>query len=341
MNRQITPAVRTGRKARVALSGPAGSGKTWTALVIARELAPQGKVLVIDTEKGSASLYADEFTFETIDWAPPFDPRELAGAIGETSRSYDVVIADSLSHFWQGEGGTLTIVDGAAARARGNSFAGWKEGTPAQDQMVAAMLAADCHIIATMRSKTEYVLELQNGRQVPRKVGMAPVQRDGIEYEFTVTADLDYEHSVLIAKTRCAPLADKMFKAGRASDMGRILREWLDGAQPAAAARAALSSGGDRPESLPATGRPSAPPNVDPETGEVGAGRPFTDDEILSRTGTNQYARAIHIRATEMKVDAELLAQIIEGITGDPSANSVNRDNKDAVLAGINAAAPF
>src|SRR5690606_15977443 len=111
---------------------------------------------------------------------------------------------------------------------RGNSFAGWKEGTPAQNDMVAALLNAPCHIVATMRSKTEYVLEADSrGKQVPRKIGMAPIQRAGIEYEFTVTADLDYEHTLLVDKTRCRDLAGKMFKLGHTVEMAETLRDWL------------------------------------------------------------------------------------------------------------------
>lgn len=226
------PAVRKGQKARVGLAGPSGSGKTWTALETATVLADGGPVLVFDTERGSASLYADYFTFEVIEWEPPYDPRELAAAITEYAPSYSVIVPDSLSHFWEAEGGTRDIADAAAARARGNTFVGWKEGTPAQNDLYAALLRAPCHIIATMRSKTEYVLEERNGKQVPRKVGMAPIQRQGIEYEFTVTADLDYEHTLLIDKTRCHPLAGRMFKLGHTAEMAETLRDWLGTAEP-------------------------------------------------------------------------------------------------------------
>ena len=228
---KIEKAVRRGNKARVALAAPAGGGKTYTALTLAAELADGGDVLVIDTERGSASLYADAFDFQTIKWEPPYDPRELAKLIGEVGDTFAVVVVDSLSHFWMGEGGTLDIVDAAGARARGNSYAGWKEGTPAQAEMVDAMLNSPAHVIVTMRSKTEYVLEQRNGKNVPTKVGMAPVQRDGIEYEFTVTCDLDIEHRLMVGKTRCSVLAGKVYKPGQAGQMGKTLREWLDEAE--------------------------------------------------------------------------------------------------------------
>jgi hypothetical protein len=232
--RTVKKAVRTGQKARVALSGPSGSGKTWTALEHALVLADGQPVLVIDTERGSASLYADEFEFDTIDWTPPFDPRELAAVLDENDQQYGCIVIDSLSHFWEGEGGTRDIVDAAAARAKGNSFAGWKEGTPAQNDMVAAILQARCHVLATMRSKTEYVLEQDSrGKQVPRKVGMAPIQRAGMEYEFTITADLDHEHTLLVDKTRCRALAGRMYKQGHTHEMAMTLRDWLASAEPA------------------------------------------------------------------------------------------------------------
>lgn len=234
MSRTPRPAVRKGQKGRVGLMGPSGSGKSWTGLEVATTLAAGEPVLVFDTERGSASLYADYFTFEVIEWEPPYDPRELAAEVDRLAPSYGAILVDSSSHFWEGEGGTRDIVDAAAARARGNSFAGWKEGTPAQNDMIAALLRAPCHVIVTMRSKTEYVLEERNGKQVPRKVGMAPIQRAGIEYEFTVTADLDYEHTLLIDKTRCHPLAGRMFKVGHTIEMAEVLRDWLGSAEPMA-----------------------------------------------------------------------------------------------------------
>lgn len=227
----IEKAVRRGNKARVALAAPAGGGKTYTALVLAQELAQGGDVLVIDTERGSASLYADEFEFQTLKWEPPYNPSELGQVVSDVAPQFDAVVIDSLSHFWMGEGGTLDVVDAAAERARGNKFAGWKAGTPAQNDMVDAMLRAPAHVIVTMRSKMEYVQDKdEKGRTTIRRVGMAPVQRDGIEYEFTVTADLDMEHRLMVAKTRCSLLADKVFRPGHALEMGKVLSMWLDGA---------------------------------------------------------------------------------------------------------------
>jgi hypothetical protein len=129
----IEDAVRRGNKARVAVAGPAGGGKTFTALTIATELAGDGETLVIDTERGSASLYADLFKFKTIRWEPPYDPRELSQEVTNAASQFAVVVIDSMTHFWKGEGGTLAIVDAAAQRASGNKYVGWNTGTTAQD----------------------------------------------------------------------------------------------------------------------------------------------------------------------------------------------------------------
>ncbi|HZE34069.1 MAG TPA: ATP-binding protein, partial [Actinoallomurus sp.] len=183
----FAPATKEAAKARIALAGPSGSGKTYTALVTARALAAGGKVAVIDTERESASLYADEFTFDTLNMHA-YDPRDLVKALGAAGAAgYAVVIVDSLSHFWMGSGGMLEQVDHAAKRSYGgNSFGGWKEARPMERQMIDALLGYPGHVIVTMRTKTEWVVqENERGRKEPKKIGTKPEQRDGIEYEFT------------------------------------------------------------------------------------------------------------------------------------------------------------
>jgi hypothetical protein len=236
--RGFQPAVRRGKKARIAIDGVAGSGKTWTALLTARELiGPDGRIGVLDTERGSAALYADEFVFDELPWEPPYDPRELAETILAEAKNFDVLIVDSLSHFWRGEGGTLDIVEASGNRTSGgNRFAGWKSGTPAQNSMIDALLLAPCHIVVTMRSAQEWVLEKdeKTGRTAPRRIGMAPVQRNDLEFEFTVVADLDLDHTISISKSRCRALADRRFPAGHGQKFGQILHDWLEGAEPEA-----------------------------------------------------------------------------------------------------------
>lgn len=239
MSALFKPAVKAQLKGRVALCGPTGSGKTWTALEWAEVFAGDtGRIAFVDTEHGSAALYADRFTFDTLDWEPPYDPTRLVDIVkAAVTDGYSVVVVDSLTHFWSGEGGTLDIVDGAAQRAHGNSFAGWKVGTPAQRGMVDTFLGLDAHVIVTMRSKMEYIIEEDaRGKKVPRKVGLAPEQRGGIEYEFTIVGDLDLEHRIVISKSRCDELADAVVQPGKAKDAARTFLTWLDVGEPAATA---------------------------------------------------------------------------------------------------------
>jgi KaiC/GvpD/RAD55 family RecA-like ATPase len=214
-------------KARVAITGPAGSGKTTDALLFAQALAGDGgRVAVIDTERGSASLYSDRFAFDTVDFVPPYDPRLLCDAIDAAADAgYEVLVIDSLTHFWAGEGGLLEQVDAAT----GNKFAnGWKTATPIQNKMVEKILSFPGHVVATMRSKTAYVVEDRGGKSVPRKVGQAPIQREGLEFEFTLVLDIDRDHSIGVSKSRCPELeSTNFFPASEILNLIDTFRTWL------------------------------------------------------------------------------------------------------------------
>ena len=217
-------------RARIAFDGPSGAGKTWTSLEWAKVLGQ--KIAVVDTERASASLYSDRFEFDVLEISPPFHPDRLIDAIRTAEKAgYEVLIIDSLSHFWEGEGGVLDIADAAGSRSGGNSWAGWKTATPALRHLVDTILASDLHIIVTMRSKTEWVLEEsinKHGKsvQTPKRVGMAPVMRAGMEYEFTVVGDLDLEHRLTITKSRCDALADQVVQPGRAGEAAETFLNW-------------------------------------------------------------------------------------------------------------------
>jgi hypothetical protein len=213
-------------RARVAIDGPSGSGKTYTALEWARILGK--RVAVIDTERGSASLYSDIFDFDVLEISPPFHPDRFVDAIRDAEKAgYEVLIIDSLSHAWEGEGGVLDIVDAAASRQNGNSYTAWKSGTPILRHLIDTVLATDMHVLVTMRSKTEYVLEENDrGKTTPRKVGMAPVMRAGAEYEFTLVGDMDLEHRMTITKSRCPALSDLVVQPGRAAEAAETFVNW-------------------------------------------------------------------------------------------------------------------
>jgi nucleoside-triphosphatase THEP1 len=229
-------ATKAQAKLRLGLVGPAGSGKTMTAIRIAAGMG--GKTAVIDTERGSASLYAGErdLAFDVLE-LETYEAERFVEAIKQAEEGgYSVLIIDSLSHAWAGKGGILEFVDKAAKRNGGGSFSGWRDATPRHNELVDAILGAKLHIICTLRSKVEHVIETVNGRTVVRKVGLQPVQRDGLEYEFTVVGDVTQDHELIITKTRAAWLKDQIIREA-GEDLGRSLLEWLNGGEaPATAA---------------------------------------------------------------------------------------------------------
>lgn len=204
---QFTKATKAKSKARVAVIGPAGSGKTYSSLRMAQALAGEhGKIAVIDSERGSASKYADEFDFDVLE-LDTFSPEKYVDAIhAAEDAGYAVLVVDSLTHAWSGKDGALEQVDKAKDRSNDkNSFTAWRSVTPMHNALVDAMLQSPCHVVATCRTKTEYVMEKdeKSGKMKPRKVGLAPVQRDGLEYEFDLVIDIDTDHKAVVGKTRC------------------------------------------------------------------------------------------------------------------------------------------
>jgi hypothetical protein len=252
---QFQKATKKKGRLRMGLVGPSGSGKTFTALrVMSALIGPNGRIAVIDSERGSASKYAgirkgdvvfkfDVLELESFEPARYIEAIEAAGAQG-----YDGLIIDSLSHAWAGIGGALEMVDNATAKNKGNKFAAWRDVTPVHNRLVDTILRSKCHVIATMRAKTEWVLEQdERGKQVPRKIGLAPVQRDGMEYEFDVVGDLD-DAKYTVTKTRCDPLRGQLIREP-GEDLAKILAAWL-------------TDGEDAPEPMRQAAPPAPPPPV-------------------------------------------------------------------------------
>ena len=229
-------------RARVALIGPSGSGKTYSALKIA--CAMSDKVALIDTEHGSASKYAGEFDFDVLN-LDSFSPTTYVEAIeAAEDAGYKCIVIDSLSHAWSGKDGALEQVDQASSR--GNKFTAWRDVTPQHNRLIDAIVGSRCHIFATMRSKTEYIVEDDGkGKKVPRKVGMAPIQRDGMEYEFDVVGDLDENHVLKVTKTRCKDLDGKYItKPGK--DLADALTDWLSDGEPVAEKESLIGDAGKK-----------------------------------------------------------------------------------------------
>lgn len=229
---EIHRATKCRAKLRLGMSGPAGSGKTYSALLIAQGLG--GRIGLIDTEHGSGDLYADLLPegYDVLQLTPPFTPARYIEAIHAfEAAGVQTIIVDSLSHAWSGEGGSLDR-HGKIADRSGNSWQAWRQVTPEHNALVEALLQSPCHVIATMRSKTEYVQEKdeRTGRQVVRKIGLAPVMRDGIEYEFTIFMELDSQHLAHVGKDRTRLFDGMIIKPDEQT--GRELLAWLDsGAQ--------------------------------------------------------------------------------------------------------------
>jgi nucleoside-triphosphatase THEP1 len=258
---QIKKAERHQARLRLGLCGPSGSGKTMSALRLAKGLVEgtTGKIGLIDTERKSASLYAHIVDFDVIELEPPYSPehyREAIHALEKHVGPDGVVIIDQISHAWAGEGGLLEYVDVLKQQSR-NSFSPWMKATPEQNRFVDSLLRSTVHIIATMRAKSEYVLEEQvvdgRTRKVPKKIGLAPVQRDGIEYEFTTMLDLENgSNTATASKDRSSLFAGITTKLDE--EWGRKLRAWLTSGAPIVEAPAPSENAQD-----------AAPPNPEHE----------------------------------------------------------------------------
>ena len=324
--------------ARVGLAGPAGSGKTYTALAIATALC--AKVAVIDTEHRSASKYADEFDFDVLE-LEDFHPDHYVAAIkAAEAAGYDGLVIDSISHEWNGKNGCLELVDATARRMKNsNSYVAWGEVTPIHNRLIEAILASRLHIFATMRSKMDYLQTEVNGKKSIQKVGLAPVTRDGVEYEFDIMGEIDLGHEMVVTKSRAKGLADTMWRKPGA-DFAEAIKAWLtDGAVPVERPRLEVVTPRPNPASQPtgsakpkATGKPQTKAHPLVEAGFpksalatiiqwIGAGVPpkeWTPEQ-------NQAAHAVNgalLRARSVDLAVEELVEIIrsyaerEGATG-------------------------
>lgn len=232
MSMAFRKATKKEAKARVAISGPAGSGKTYTALLLATAMCK--KVAVIDTEHGSASKYADEFDFDVLE-LDDFHPNNYIQAIKAAQiGGYDGLVIDSISHEWSGKNGCLELSEMYAKKNKGgNKWAGWADVTPLHNAFIEAIHSAKLHIFATMRSKMDYIqAENERGKTEIRKVGMAPITREGVEYEFDIFGEMDLDHSMVITKTRCRALTDRVIKLP-GKELAQEIQAWLSDGAPA------------------------------------------------------------------------------------------------------------
>jgi len=194
---QLQTAQRKRAKIKMGLQGPSGSGKTYSALLIAYGLCNDwSKIAVVDSENHSAELYAHLGAFNTLQLTAPFSPEKYIQAIELCEKSgMDTIILDSVTHEWE------YLIDFHSS-LQGNSFTNWGKITPRHNAFVQKILNSNCHIISTIRTKQDYVLNERNGKMVPEKVGLKSVQRDGLEYEFTLAFDMDMKNNAIASKDR-------------------------------------------------------------------------------------------------------------------------------------------
>lgn len=231
-------------KLRLALFGPAGSGKTYTALAIAHgllaikqdaKISINGRIGVGDSERGSASKYAGRqdkdsgvnFEFDTSEFDESKKMEDYIQMIREAKeQKVDVLIIDSMTHAWDE---LLEEIDKIAkTRFKGNSWAAWQEGTPKQRKFIDAILSYPGHVIATMRSKTEWQTEtdIESGKLRPRRIGTKPEQGKNIEYEFDMLIDMDERHWGTVLKDRTGKFQDEILEKPGVR-FGMALASWL------------------------------------------------------------------------------------------------------------------
>lgn len=309
-------AEKTKAKLRLALYGPAGSGKTFTALRLANGIG--GTVALIDTEHGSSELYADRFEFDVCN----LEDKRISGYIkalrAAQQAGYEVVIIDSLTHAWEE---LKAFVDENAKNYRGNNWSAWSDANPKQRAFVEAILTYPGHVIATMRSRTEWTTETtSNGKVKPVRVGLQPEQGKGIEYEFGVLMQMDSNHGGTVVKDRTSQLQGKYIEEP-GEEMGRWLSEWL--------------SKGSEPKPAPKQGAPDEVAPIDDDTGpapqvvEDEAPAPATPEHIgrlvaemgrpafiaavkRLRDGAPVTAESLPTQAEVLKIEADLRANASE-----------------------------
>lgn len=235
---------------KISIAGPAGSGKTMSSLLMAYGLIkaehPEwdditiwDHIVVADSENGSASLYVGTQVgttkigaYNVIDLSPPFTAQTYIDAIHMAEEhNMSVIIVDSLSHVWSGDGGLLDEQNKIAARTN-NSYTSWRTISPQYTKLVDTILQSPCHVITAVRAKMDYQqVKGDNGKTQVKAVGMGMVLRDGYEYEVTVALMLDADHVASATKDRTGLFDGQYFTI--TADTGKKLYEWLSsGAVP-------------------------------------------------------------------------------------------------------------
>lgn len=286
---KFVKAERKKAKARIAIAAPSGGGKTYSALLLAKGIAKEtkDKIAVIDTERGSASMYEGLVEFDVLDLAPPYTPERYTQAIKAAEKSgYGIIIIDSATHEWSGSGGCLEINEELArARYKGNTWSAWSDTTPRHRDFIDAQMHSPSHIIATFRSKTETV---QNSDKKVVKLGMKAESRDNVEYEYSIFFELSHDgHFATASKDRTGIFEGRTFVINEG--IGGEIVKWLN-------------SGAEVKETPKPEAKPA--PKVEPVTVP-------NKPELIEKTDWVDFGRKI-AAAIESSPDFETLATWLE-----------------------------
>jgi hypothetical protein len=224
---QLRQATRTKAKIRLGLSAVSGGGKTYSAIKIAKGLSRGDltKVAIIDTENGSADLYAHLGNYNVLTLHPPYTPERYVECIKSCEEAgMEVIIVDSITHEWNGKGGILEI----HSSMTGNSFTNWSSLTPRHQKFIDAILQSKCHVITTVRRKQDYDLSKDsNGKTKVEKAGLKEETREGFEYELTANIELDIKHNATALKDRTGLFMDKPAFTP-SEETGKMLLDWCE-----------------------------------------------------------------------------------------------------------------
>jgi hypothetical protein len=223
---EIRTAQRKQSKLRIGLSSPSGGGKTYSALLLAKGLTKDWKKIgMIDSENGRGDIYSDFGDYQIMSLKPPFTPEAYIEAIRAFEQAgVDVIIVDSVTHEWDGEGGCLQINEKLAnLKFRGNSWAAWSETTPRHQKFLDAITSSKCHVITTVRNKVD--TNMNEGKV--KKVGVKEIQREGFEYELTVNFNIDRESHEVMASKDNTQLFEGKDPFVITEKTGKLLSKWV------------------------------------------------------------------------------------------------------------------
>ena len=221
---QLRKATRKKAKIRLGLSAVSGGGKTYSAILIAKGLAGDlSKVAIIDTENGSADLYAHLGEFNVLPLTAPFTPERYIEAIKSCEKAgMEVIIVDSISHEWDGKGGCLEIVE-----SLGGKYQDWAKVTPRHQAFIDAIIHSPSHVITTVRRKQDYEMIKDGNKVRVEKGGLKEITREGFEYELTINLELDTKHNATASKDRTQLFMNKPAFVP-SEHTGEIIAAWCE-----------------------------------------------------------------------------------------------------------------